>query len=186
MTEIVEADEHLMEFMKAQVRERRAVIGSTAPGERNADTTQTDAFTMLVKANEDEGGKFKLNDEELVRWTFLQAFFFFFGTLLSLRCRLAMSLLCCLLVMVANRLLAFRNSFKLWLVMIETTAHSLAATLGLLALNNDVQDEIFQHIISVVGYDHAPVCVNDDSSTLWILIHQVFRFSTITQNLTKF
>ena len=77
MTEIVEADEHLMEFMKAQVRERRAVIGSTAPGERNADTTQTDAFTMLVKANEDEGGKFKLDDEELVRWTFLQPFVLF-------------------------------------------------------------------------------------------------------------
>jgi len=40
---------------------------------------------------------------------------------------------------------------------IETTAHSLAATLGLLALSNDIQDEIFEHIIAVVGYDRAPV-----------------------------
>lgn len=40
---------------------------------------------------------------------------------------------------------------------IETTANALAATLGLLALNNDVQDEIFEHIIAVVGYDRAPV-----------------------------
>ena len=81
MSELVEADEHLMEFMKTQVRERKAVIGSTAPGERNAGTIKADAFTMLVKANEDEGGKLKLDDEELVRWTFLQSFFFFFGKL---------------------------------------------------------------------------------------------------------
>jgi hypothetical protein len=32
----VEADELLTEFMKAQVRERKAVIGSTAPSERKA------------------------------------------------------------------------------------------------------------------------------------------------------
>jgi hypothetical protein len=102
MTEITEADEHLMEFMKVQVRERKAVIGSTAPSERKAGTTQTDAFTMLVEANEDEAGKLKLDDEELVRWTFLQPFFFL-ETLLSLRCRLAMSSLCCSLVMVTNR-----------------------------------------------------------------------------------
>jgi hypothetical protein len=101
MKDIVEADEHLMEFMKTQVMERKAVIGSIAPSERKAGTTQTDVFTMLVKANEDEG-KFKLDDEELVRWTFPQSFFF--GNLLSLRCRLAMSSLCCLLVMVSNRL----------------------------------------------------------------------------------
>ena len=79
MSELVEADEHLMEFMKTQVRERKAVIGSTAPGERHAGTIKVDAFTMLVKANEDEGGKLKLDDEELVRWTFLQSFFFFLG-----------------------------------------------------------------------------------------------------------
>ena len=66
MTEIVEADEHLMEFMKTQVKERKAVIGSIPPSERKAGTIQTDAFTMLVAANEDEGGKFKLDDEELV------------------------------------------------------------------------------------------------------------------------
>ena len=68
MSELLEADEHLMEFMKSQVRERKAVIGSTTtPSERKAGTIQADAFTMLVKANEDEGGKLKLDDEELVR-----------------------------------------------------------------------------------------------------------------------
>lgn len=67
MSELVEADEHLMEFMKTQVRERKAVIGSTAPSERKAGAIQADVFTMLVKANEDEGGKLKLDDEELVR-----------------------------------------------------------------------------------------------------------------------
>lgn len=68
MSELLEADEHLMDFMKIQVRERKAVIGSTAPSERKAGSIQADAFTMLVKANEDEGGKLKLDDEELVSW----------------------------------------------------------------------------------------------------------------------
>ena len=68
MSEIAEADEHLMEFMKTQVRERKAVIGSTAPSEHKAGKQlQADVFTMLVKANEDEGAKLKLDDEELVR-----------------------------------------------------------------------------------------------------------------------
>ena len=68
MSEIAEADEHLMEFMKTQVRERKADIGSTAPSEHKAGKQlQADVFTMLVKANEDEGAKLKLDDEELVR-----------------------------------------------------------------------------------------------------------------------
>ena len=52
MAGIVEADEHLMEFTEAQVKERKAVIRSTAASEQYAGTTQTDAFTMLVKAND--------------------------------------------------------------------------------------------------------------------------------------
>jgi hypothetical protein len=75
MSELVEADEHLMEFMKTQVKERKAVINSTAPSERKAGTLQADAFTMLVKANEDEGGKLKLDDEELVRMDLPSIFF---------------------------------------------------------------------------------------------------------------
>jgi len=113
MKEIFEADKHLMEFMKTQVKERKAEIGSMAPGSRKSET---DAFTMLVEANEDEGAKFRLDDEELIGNIFIMLF--------------------------AGH---------------ETTAHSLAATLALLALSNDVQDEIFEHIIEVVGYDRAPV-----------------------------
>ena len=61
--------------------------------------------------------------------------------------------------MVTNRPHSFLITlFKLSLVVIDTTAHTLAATVGLLALNNDVQDEIYQHIISVIGYDNTPVC----------------------------
>ena len=48
MTHILEADEHIMEFLKAHVKERKADIGSMAPSDRNAGTTETDAFTMLV------------------------------------------------------------------------------------------------------------------------------------------
>jgi hypothetical protein len=99
MSEIIEADEQLMEFMKIQVRERKEVIGSTAPSERKAGNVQTDAFTMLVRANEDEGGKLKLEDEELVRIYLPPSR----EALLSMQCRLAISLLCCLLVTVTNR-----------------------------------------------------------------------------------
>ena len=67
MTHIVEADEHLREFMKAHVKERKADISSMALNNWDANTTETDVFTMLVKANKDEGGKFKLDDGELVR-----------------------------------------------------------------------------------------------------------------------
>ena len=67
MTHIVEADEHLREFMKAHVKERKTEIGSMTLNDWDADTTETDVFTMLVKANQDDGGKFKLDDGELVR-----------------------------------------------------------------------------------------------------------------------
>jgi hypothetical protein len=67
MTHIVESDEHLREFMKAHVKERKADVGSMTLNDWDVDTTETDVFTMLVKANKDEGGKFKLDDGELVR-----------------------------------------------------------------------------------------------------------------------
>ena len=44
-----------------------------------------------------------------------------------------------------------------WLA--ETTAHSLAATLGFLSINEDIQEEAFQQIISVAGYDRDPVSI---------------------------
>ncbi|KAF8815129.1 cytochrome P450 [Phlegmacium glaucopus] len=114
MTELSTADESVMEFMKTQVKERKAEIGSMALGKPS--TTETDAFTMLIEANEDNAGKFKLDDEELIGNVFIMLF--------------------------AGH---------------ETTAHSLAATLGLMSLSNDLQDEIFEHIIGVIGYDRAPV-----------------------------
>ena len=40
---------------------------------------------------------------------------------------------------------------------IETTAHALAATLGFLGLYENIQEEVYQHIISIVGYDRDPV-----------------------------
>lgn len=66
MTEIVEADECVMKFMKAQVKERKAELGSSVTS--NHRKAEADAFTMLVEANENEDkGKSKLDDEELVR-----------------------------------------------------------------------------------------------------------------------
>jgi hypothetical protein len=39
----------------------------------------------------------------------------------------------------------------------ETTAHTFAAALSYLAINPDIQQEILDHIISVVGWDGKPV-----------------------------
>ncbi|KAJ7211319.1 cytochrome P450, partial [Mycena pura] len=38
----------------------------------------------------------------------------------------------------------------------ETTAHTLAATFGFLAINEEIQEEIVQHILEVVGTDREP------------------------------
>lgn len=40
---------------------------------------------------------------------------------------------------------------------IETTASTLAATIGFLGLYSDVQDDIYQKVIEVVGHDRDPV-----------------------------
>jgi len=62
---IREAHDQLMNFMQVQVNQRKAEIHSV--GETGATSSgRSDAFTLLVKANEDEGGKFKLDDQELV------------------------------------------------------------------------------------------------------------------------
>lgn len=55
-----EAHEQLMAFMRTQVRDRKTEI-------QGRDGDRNDVFTMLVKANESESEKLKLDDEELVR-----------------------------------------------------------------------------------------------------------------------
>ena len=57
--------------------------------------------------------------------------------------------------------------------MIEMTVHCLAATLGLFALGTELQDEIFENIIAVIGHNRVPVSGSDPSLAIWILI----RFS---------
>ena len=50
------------------------------------------------------------------------------------------------------------DQFRSTLTIIEeTTAHSFAATLAHLAADQDVQQEVLDQIISVVGWDREPV-----------------------------
>ncbi|KAF9010234.1 cytochrome P450 [Cyathus striatus] len=106
------AHEQLMGFMQEQVSQKRAEIR----GRDSVDKGKSDVFTMLVKANEDEAGKFRLDDEELIGNVFIMLF--------------------------AGH---------------ETTAHSLAATLGFLSLHQDIQQEVLEQIIEVVGWNRVPV-----------------------------
>ncbi|KIM47101.1 hypothetical protein M413DRAFT_64094 [Hebeloma cylindrosporum] len=106
------AHEQLMEFMHSQVAERKAEIAS---GSSDLPEGRNDAFTMLIRANEDEGGKFQLDDQELIGNVYIMLF--------------------------AGH---------------DTTAHTLAATLGFLSLYQDIQEEVYEQIISVVGPDRDP------------------------------
>ena len=39
----------------------------------------------------------------------------------------------------------------------DTTGHTLAATLGLLGLHQDIQDEVLEHILDIIGPTREPV-----------------------------
>ncbi|KAF7344610.1 hypothetical protein MSAN_01943300 [Mycena sanguinolenta] len=56
------ARERLRNFMQEQVVERKALVA--------AGDIRADAFTMLVKANQEESGKYPLNDDELASLAF--------------------------------------------------------------------------------------------------------------------
>ncbi|KAK1232459.1 hypothetical protein PQX77_004397 [Marasmius sp. AFHP31] len=105
-----DAQRQLTSFMQDQVKLRKAEVRAQTPEEYKRD-----AFSMLVQANEDEEGKHRLNDEELIGNVFVMLF--------------------------AGH---------------ETSAHTLAATLGFLAVNEAAQDEVLQEIVDVVGYDRDP------------------------------
>ena len=50
----------------------------------------------------------------------------------------------------------------------------------MLALNNDVQDEIYQYIVSVIGYDHDPVYVASSDSRSYVRMW-IFSFINVFQ-----
>ncbi|KJA20056.1 hypothetical protein HYPSUDRAFT_68834 [Hypholoma sublateritium FD-334 SS-4] len=110
MKECFEAQTELRGFMREQVAERKADIRARGSAEAS------DAFSMLVKASEDEEGKYRLDDTELIGNVYIMLF--------------------------AGH---------------ETTAHSIASTLGFLSVSDKLQEEIYQQIISVVGYERDPV-----------------------------
>jgi cytochrome P450 len=42
----------------------------------------------------------------------------------------------------------------------ETTAHALASTIGFLGLYSDIQKDLYEEIVEVVGHDREPVNYN--------------------------
>ncbi|KAG6809204.1 hypothetical protein H0H93_016018, partial [Arthromyces matolae] len=108
---IRQALEAFSTFMEHEIVARTEEVRS---GSESAEE-RTDAFTMLVRANEQETGKLKLSNREVIG-----------------------------------------NVFILLFAGHETTAHTLSATLALLALHPKIQNDIFENIISVIGYDRDP------------------------------
>lgn len=136
--------------MKEQVATRKAEIQADKP-------LLNDAFSMLVKANQSEASKYQMDDQELV--SFFCTAFSFAQTIFQY-IRLEMFSFYYSLVTVRSFVpLSNRGSvFVLTDCSIETTAHTLAATLGFLGLYNDVQEEVLEQIISVIGHERDPVC----------------------------
>ncbi|KAF8637894.1 hypothetical protein AX17_002517 [Amanita inopinata Kibby_2008] len=65
---VATANNQFTDFMRTSVVERRATVrGQTEKSNQDA----SDAFTMLVEANEEEAGKFKLSESELIGNVFL-------------------------------------------------------------------------------------------------------------------
>ncbi|KAF8068991.1 cytochrome P450 [Lyophyllum atratum] len=118
-SKIREAFNEFSAFMRKEIDVRTAEVRNE---EQSADE-RTDAFTMLVRANEREAKKLRLDDQEVIG-----------------------------------------NVFILLFTGHETSAHTISATLALLALHQEIQDEILEQIVSVVGYDRNPVY--DDYSNL--------------------
>ncbi|KAG5646389.1 hypothetical protein DXG03_003712 [Asterophora parasitica] len=110
-SKIREAFKFFSGFMESQIAERTAEVRS---GSERAEE-RMDAFTMIVRANEQEEGKLRLNDREVIGNVFIMLF--------------------------AGH---------------ETTAHALAATIALLALHQDIQNDILKQITDVVGYERDP------------------------------
>ncbi|KAG6909423.1 hypothetical protein DXG01_000576 [Tephrocybe rancida] len=111
-SKIRRATEAFTGFMKREIAARSEEVRS---GSEFSDQ-RADMFTMLVRANEQETGKLKLSDQEVIG-----------------------------------------NVFIMLLAGHETTAHALSATLALLALHQEIQGEILEHILSVVGCDRDPI-----------------------------
>ena len=136
--------------MQEQVKLRREEIHGHALGEYK----RKDAFSMLVQANEsDENAKNKLTDRDLVseglpllETPFLKSF--------PIPDRKRVRHVICRSRLV-NRVQL--SSHPGLIEFTETTAHTLAATLALLAVTPDAQEEVFQQIIDVVGWDRDPV-----------------------------
>ena len=57
----------LNKFLSSQVKQRRAEIRRELEGGGGVDSGRKDIFSLLVHANEHEGEKFPLDDQELVR-----------------------------------------------------------------------------------------------------------------------
>ncbi|KAF9485606.1 cytochrome P450 [Pholiota conissans] len=120
--EIRMADAEMRNFMQAQIQKKKAEYRSKGDRVAFRGEDGVDVFTLLVGANEEEDGKFKLDDEELIGNVFIMLF----------------------------------AGHGRHLMNFGTTANTLAATLALLAIHQDIQQEILDQILGVVGADREP------------------------------
>ncbi len=119
-------------------------------GDGSDPSSGRDAFTMLAKANEDEGTKLSLSGGELVNGPFLSN-----GAWSSNFNRLGMSSRFCLRDTVL--IFAYSAVHNGLTFPTETSAHTLAATLADVSIHPDIQQQIVDQILLIVGIDRVPV-----------------------------
>lgn len=127
------AHENLRKFMRNKVDDRKRALDA---GEGNKGVFGRDVFSMLVAANQSENERLKLSDQELIGNIFV-ILFAGHGSYIRASVNLAGD--------------GLKSIFP------ETTAHTLAATLGFMSLYEDIQDDVVQQILDVVGLDRDPV-----------------------------
>ncbi len=127
------AHENLLKFMRNKIDDRKRALHA---GEGNKGILERDVFSMLVAANQSESERLKLSDQELLGNMFV-ILFAGHGSYICASVNLA--------------------GGGLQSIFVETTAHTLAAALGFMSVYEDIQDDVVQQVLDVVGLDRDPV-----------------------------
>ncbi|KAH9963634.1 cytochrome P450 [Russula dissimulans] len=139
----------LRDHMTRMILEHRADLNS-----ESSNVERRDLFSLLVRASE-EDSEFKLSESEVVSDNVEQLEL---GSVLNARCEMG-------------------NVFAMMLAGHETTAATLAATIGFLGIYQNVQEDVYQEIIKVVGHDRGPTF--EDFPQLEEVAHTVYEYEAL-------
>ncbi|KAH9973813.1 cytochrome P450 [Lactifluus volemus] len=128
------------------ISERRAELNGEIT-DRFGDIARKDIFSLLIRASE-EDSKFQLSNDEVVSDNIDGS------SLFLIRYKVG-------------------NVFAIMFAGHESMASTLASTIGLLCLHSDVQEDLYEQIVDVVGHDREPTF--EDFSRLEKVAHAFYE-----------